>query len=410
MTSLEQFRHIADAVGPRSGASDEEATAAGYIAERLSAIGLAPNKQIFLSPTSAYAPAALFAGIALLSVFLFWQGQPVGAAAAALLTATALISLLLEMQYRANPLRWVLPIEESQNVYAHIPRAPRDESDGAPAQTIVISAHLDVQRNPAVFNALGGVQALPALLRSGLIAAAVLLVLFLIGIPLSDSILRQIALLPGVVLLVIFILMLLAQRAPYRKGEGDNAGGLAVLLDASANLTSAPLAHADTLVVFTGASEVGGYGMQAFLRAHQAELAEARQLIITAMGAAGTAPAIAREERSYAAAASDRALLALAGDVVAAHPDLGAVIVPYVVAHGEFSLSARYGLRPLALTSTPQADPTAKPPADASIMPATGAPDADELALQRATALVCELARSIDAAAGGTTAPTGAAA
>lgn len=150
--------------------------------------------------------------------------------------------------------------------------------------------------------------------------------------------------------------------------------------------------------------------MQAFLRAHQAELAEARQLIITAMGAAGTAPAIAREERSYAAAASDRALLALAGDVVAAHPDLGAVIVPYVVAHGEFSLSARYGLRPLALTSTPQADPTAKPPADASIMPATGAPDADELALQRATALVCELARSIDAAAGGTTAPTGAAA
>ncbi len=388
MKLLEQYRHFADGAGERLSASDEEGAAADYIAATLSADGLDPQQQTFMSAASAYAPAALFAGVALLSVFLFWQPQPVGAAAATLLTATALVSLLLEMQYRSNPLRWMLPIEESRNVFVRIPPAATGDVNGSARKTIVISTHLDAQRHPAVFNVIGGRSAIPALLRAGQIAAAILLVLFVAGIVTPVIILRQIALLPGAVMLAIFILMLLAQRAPVVKGQGDNAGGLAVLLDTAAGLHSAPLAGHDALILFTGASEAGAYGMQAFLNAHRAELAGASHILLTAMGAAGTIPAVAGREIAYTGVAGDPALVSLAGGLAAAHPDLGATRIERLAAHGELNVSIRHGLHALSLTSAPGS-----------------ASDDDEKALQRAGALVRVLLQSIDTVPAGTAEP-----
>jgi hypothetical protein len=48
MTSLEHFRALAEGIGPRSGASEEGAKAADYVAEQLTALGLTPQKQHFL--------------------------------------------------------------------------------------------------------------------------------------------------------------------------------------------------------------------------------------------------------------------------------------------------------------------------------------------------------------------------
>ena len=71
MTALDHISHLVETIGPRGSTTPEEAAAATYASDQLSAMGLTPQTQKFLSAESAYAPYALFAGLTLLSIVLF---------------------------------------------------------------------------------------------------------------------------------------------------------------------------------------------------------------------------------------------------------------------------------------------------------------------------------------------------
>lgn len=343
MTALDYIRHLVDTIGPRGSTTEEEAAAASYVSDQLSALGYAPQRQPFLGAESAYAPYALFAALALLSLVLFWQPQPVGAAGAALLTGAILISVVQELQFKPNLLRWLLRLDDSQNMVARISA----QSERA-AQTVVVTAHLDTHRTPLVFRSAAWLKFFELLMPAGLAAALILLALFVVGIAEPALILRQLALLPGVVMLAILLLMVQADRTPFTRGADDNASGVGVLLNLAQRLHEAPLQNTEVITVFTGCEEVGAYGADAFFAAHP-ELRGAVHLTIDQVGGLGTQPCVVRGEQFLVPARSDPALLALADAVLARRPDLGATTRSLHGAYGELSIGVKHGLRAIAI-------------------------------------------------------------
>src|SRR5262245_6401037 len=113
MSLLGHVQHLSEDSGPRGSTTDDESKASEYVEQQLQSFGLHTQRQRFLSATSAYSPFALATGAVLVAVFLFWQPQPVGAAAAFLLGLVVLISIWCELILRDNPLRWVIPTDFS---------------------------------------------------------------------------------------------------------------------------------------------------------------------------------------------------------------------------------------------------------------------------------------------------------
>lgn len=362
MASLDHIRALSEDIGPRGSATAEEARAAEYVAGRLAALGLSPERQTFLSATSAYRPYALAAGLALLSLLLFWQPQPVGAAAAALLTAVALGSLLLEMQFRPNLLRWVLPLEESRNVSAVIPcrqpplqtTADEDAPMGAIAPradcpaTVVITAHLDTHRTPLLFRSPFWLSVFGRLMPAGLGSMALMLALFVIGIFTLAPALRLLALAPGLVMLALFALMVQADLTPYTRGANDNASGVAAALWLAEQLTASPLEHTQVYLVFTGCEEVGCYGADAWFSARRSALNGAFHITLDQVAAAGAQPVVVSSERFFTTARSDPGLLALAEKVIRERPEWNVRVVSLNAGYGELSMGVRHGLRAIA--------------------------------------------------------------
>jgi hypothetical protein len=350
MTALDRIRHLSEIIGPRGSTTELEAKAADYVAEQLTAMQLNPQKQNFLSAESAYAPYALFAAMTLLSLFLFWQPQPVGAAAATILTVTALVSVILELLFRTNPLRWLLPLDDSQNVFARIPRAGATaEAAASPAHTVFITAHVDTHRTPLVFSSPEWLKVFNVLMPAALVSAGVMAVLFLIGVFTPAAILRQVALVPGAVMLAILILMIQADRTDFSPGAEDNASGVAVTLGLAERLVQAPLKNTDVVVVFTGCEEVGCYGADAFFKTYADQTRGAALMVIDQVGAAGAKPRVVESQRFLEEAPSDPHLLAIARDVLAAHPELQASFTRLSTTYGELIVGVMDGLRCIAL-------------------------------------------------------------
>lgn len=362
MASLDHIRALSEDIGPRGSATAEEAKAADYVAGQLAALGLSPERQTFLSATSAYRPYALAAGLALLSLLLFWQPQPVGAAAAALLTAVALGSLLLELQFRPNLLRWLLPIEQSQNVSVVVPcrqpplqtTADEDAPMGAIAPradcpaTVVITAHLDTHRTPLLFRSPFWLKVFGWLMPAGLAALAVLLALCAVGIFIPAPALRLLALAPGLVMLVLFALMIQADLTPYTRGANDNASGVAAALWLAERLAASPLENTQVYLVFTGCEEVGCYGADAWFSANRPALNGAFHIALDQVAGAGAQPVVVSSERFLTTAHSDPGLLALAGRVIRERPEWNVRVVALNAGYGELSMGVKHGLRAIA--------------------------------------------------------------
>jgi hypothetical protein len=365
MSSLDHIQVLSETIGPRGSATEGEAKAADYVAAQLAELGLPAERQRFLSAASSYAPYALAAALGLLSVVLLWQPQPVGAAAAVLLVGAVLGALLFELRLRPNLLRWVLPIEDSQNVVARIPRrpdpgdAPASDEDalpgrigeGPPPQTVVVTAHLDTHRTPLVFRSPAWLSLFRLLIPLGLASLGLLLALSVIGIFVPAQELRWIALAPGAALLALLALMAQADRTPYSPGANDNASGVAAGLWLAGQLAQQPLRRTDVILVFTGCEEVGCYGADAFFAAQADGLRDAMLLVLDQVAAQGGSPLVVRSERFLARAPSDPALLASMERLAAQHPEWNARFVDLATGYGELSAGAGRGLRAIAFGS-----------------------------------------------------------
>jgi hypothetical protein len=146
LSTLESIKnhvhHLSVDIGARGSTTPEEKLAADYAERTPRELGLTPMVERFTSAKSAWRPFALGTLAALISELVFWFGGLIGAIVAFLITAIFLVSLVLELSFRSNLLRWFLPKGQSQNVSALV------EWSAESKQTIVLVGHIDTHRMP----------------------------------------------------------------------------------------------------------------------------------------------------------------------------------------------------------------------------------------------------------------------
>ena len=345
MSAIDHVRYLAGTIGPRGSTTPAEAAAAEYAFGELERVGLRPMRETFRSARSAWAPYSIFWGAVIASGALFLFAGQIGAIVALGLSAIALGSVLLEMLFRPNPLRWLLPTGRSRNVWAEI--AAREEA----RERIVLVAHLDTHRTPRVFSTDGWVRLFGRLVPIGLVCTVSLVALFATGIPYAWPALRFAAIPLLLVTLGMLGLTLQADMTPYAAGANDNASGVAVVLNLAKRLTEAPLRRTSIYVVLTGCEEVGCYGADAFLRAHRHEFAGAAWIPIDTVGSRDADPVYLKAERFLATTRSDPDLVRLADELGADHPEWRVRSVHTAGAYTEGVIGAKHGQRVLTIGS-----------------------------------------------------------
>jgi Peptidase family M28 len=343
MTAMDHVRALAEEIGPRGSTTPKETEAARYAAQVLKAMGLDPETETFTSARSQWYPYALFAGLALVSIALYWIGGRWSAIAALALTLVALSSTLLELTFRPNPLRWVLPKGQSQNVWVRLQPA------GEVRERVVLMGHLDTHRTPIVFSTAAWLKFFGALVPAALGCTVILLVLFALGIVWPGAGLRYASLPFALAVLGLLLIVAQADLTPYTAGANDNASGAGVVLSLAERLRQQPLAHTEVWAVLSGCEEVGCYGAEAFARSHRAELGRAPWLTLDSVGGKGTGATYLVSETFLTTARSDSGLLKLAGEVAAHHPELDAHGFRFSGAFTEGAVGAKYGFRVLTL-------------------------------------------------------------
>ncbi len=345
MTAFDHARHLVEVIGPRGSTTPQERQAAEYAHQQLAQVGLDPILETFPSARSAWLPPALFWSLLLAAGFLFVGASRSGTVAALVLAVLALSSMILELLFRPNPLRWILPRAEGTNVWAKIP-ANRETRT-----RVALVAHLDTHRTPLVFSTDRWVRAFERLVPIGMAIAVMLIGIFIVGVIHPIPWLRYAAIGPMTVVFGMMLLMLQADFTEYAPGANDNASGVGVVLSMAERLAGRSLAHTDVWIVLTGCEEVGCYGAQHFLRNHRSELGEAAWIAVDTVGSTHGHPVYLSQETFLSTTRSAPDLLSLVRAVSAEHPELGAREVRMKGAYTDGAIGGKAGLRVITLES-----------------------------------------------------------
>ncbi len=338
---MTHVRELAEKIGPRGSTTPEERAAARYIQKTLSLLGYKPKQESFRSARSAWLPAALFWSTLLAAGFLYLGSGRIGGILALILACGSLASMLMELSFRSNPLRWILPKEESQNVWAVRP-CEREEK-----HRMVFVAHMDTHRTPLVFSNASWVRWFERLVPIGMGFAVLLILLLLISLFFKAPWLYWLATLPMTASFGMLILMLQADFTPFSHGANDNASGVAAVLGLAESLLDRPLLHTSVWFVFTGCEEVGCYGADAFLRRHREALEDAFWITLDNVGSTDGHPVVLSRETFLLTSQSDPHLLRTMESVAPA----AVKTIAMKGAYTEGAMGRRHGLRVLTLES-----------------------------------------------------------
>ncbi len=341
MSTMNHVFHLAETIGPRGSTTPEEAEAARYSARVLEEAGVEPVTESFTSAPSAWYPYALFAGLLLVSEVLYVAGGRWGAVAALVVALAALASVLLELTFRPNPLRWLLPKGPSQNVWGRLPSA------GEEREQVVLMGHLDSHRTPLAFSTDRWLKLYRTLVPVALVSSLLLTALFAVGIATTGWLWRALSAPFGLITLGLLLITLQADRTPYTAGANDNASGAAIVLSTAERLKREPLRHTAVWAVLSGCEEVGCYGAEAFARTHANELGRAVWIVLDNVSGIGADPAYLTSETFLLTYPSHPDLLATADRLTDRHPELGAVRHAFAGAYTEGAIGVNYGHRVL---------------------------------------------------------------
>jgi hypothetical protein len=341
MSAIDHIVFLADKIGPRGSTGEAEADAAKFAVTVLTGCGLEPKVNGFKSARSNWHPYALFSAIMLLAIALSLVGGGLANVLALTVGMVGVISVLLELSFRPNPLRWLLPKSGSQNVSAQI-RARKKAR-----RKVVLIGHLDTHRTPIVFSSDTWLKIFRLLIPLGLFSSVTLLALFAISIFTGSDFWRLLVFVPGLILAAVFAVTLQADFTPFTHGANDNASGAGVVLGIAERLAREPLEETDVWVVLTGCEEVGCYGAEAFARAHKGEIAGASWLTLDSVGGRGTFLGYLTRETFLLTTHSDASLLDLADEVAVDNPELGGRRHKFSGAFTEGAIGGKHAMRVL---------------------------------------------------------------
>ncbi|MBT9130892.1 MAG: hypothetical protein DDT42_01220 [candidate division WS2 bacterium] len=263
--AMKHIQYLSEKIGPRGSTTLAEAKAAEYAKSYLESVGFTPMKESFTSVTSAWWPASIGLGLALLGALFFWYLEA-GYLLGLIITFSGVVFILLELSFKSNPSRWFIPKGKSQNVWAIVP------ANGEVKKRVILSAHLDTHRTPLVFSSSMRLKLFKYLIPLGLLFMILNSIFYGLNIFFDLSAYKNLVLIPTVFIFFTFLLTLQPDFTPFVEGANDNASGVGVVLSMAEYLKSNPLNNTQVWIVLTGCEEVGSYGADAFLRKHKSKL------------------------------------------------------------------------------------------------------------------------------------------
>jgi len=326
-TALTHLKHLAVEIGPRGSTTAQEREAAQYARAHFESLGLETHWEEFVSPKTGWRPFMVAALLGLINVALFWWGGSIGALIAGALMLITTVSIFMEMYFRPNFLRALMPQGHSQNVWARVP------ASAVPKRRVVIVGHIDTHRTPWVFTSPSRLMFFRVMTTLGTISFVLSTIFYLLSAFVDLSGVRWIAVIFVPIYLIVLLLTFQPDTTPYTHGANDNASGAAIVMSLAQRLAQSPLNHVEVWALCSGCEEVGAHGVQAFVKQHRAELNGLLGIGVDNVGGKGAGVCYTTVEGMVFPYKPSPELIALADRVKAERPDFNAYSKPYTILH-----------------------------------------------------------------------------
>lgn len=333
---LEHVRVLAVDIGPRGPTREGERRGALYAKEQFERLGLQPHWETFRSARSIFHPHLIGSLLMLLAFILFPLGGRLTAAIAAALSILVLVNEVLELSFRDNLFRWIVPKGESQNVYALLPPQGEHRAD------LILVGHVDSQRTPLIFKNRTWVKIYDRFTFVAFATFILQAILYTLAAIFGWSWVWYVTILTAICALLLAAMCIQADRTPFTAGANDNATAVGMVLTLAEELQRKPLQHTRVWAVITGCEEVQHYGMIDFYKRHLPELKSPRAVVFEMLGCAG--PAWVTREGIVVPFHSDAKMVALAEQLSAENPQWGAYPAKISGGNSELSDAVRFGV------------------------------------------------------------------
>lgn len=315
-TWLKHVRALSLDIGPRGSTYEGERRGAEYARDEFRRMGFDPDWESFQSARSIFLPHVLGSLLMLLAFAIFPLGGQTTALLAALLSFLVIVNELLELGFKDNLFRRIVPKAESQNVFAVISPAGEHKCD------LVLVGHLDTQRTPVFFRSPRWVKIYDNFTTLIFITYIAQVVLYTVAIFVPMAWIWY-ATIPSAVCAVIMAAFFIeADLSPFTAGANDNATAAGMVLTLAEELKRQPLQHTCVFALCTGCEEVQHYGMIDWYKRHRAGLKEPRAVVFEMLGVDG--PAWLTREGIIVPFKPDPELASACEQIAAERPDLGA--------------------------------------------------------------------------------------
>lgn len=333
---LEHVRVLAVDIGPRGPTREGERRGSLYAKEQFERMGLQPQWETFRSARSIFHPHLMGAILMLVAFVLFPLGGRFNAALAALISILVLVNEVLELSFRANLFRWLVPKGESQNVYAILPPQGEHRAD------LILVGHVDSQRTPLIFKNRTWVKLYDLFTFLAFAAFILQAILYTLAAIFGWSWVWYVTIFSALCALLLAAMCIQAERTPFTAGANDNATAVGMVLTLTEELLRQPLQHTRVWAVITGCEEVQHYGMIDFYQRHLSELKNARAVVFEMLGCAG--PAWVTREGIVVPFHSNPQMVALAERLSSENPAWAAYPASISGGNSELSDAVRFGV------------------------------------------------------------------
>jgi len=314
---------LAVEIGPRGSTTNGEKRAAEYCADIFTRFGLNPHLEEFSSARSIFQPHLVASGAMLFSFLIYPLFGQVSAGIAALLSAVALASELLELGFRDNLLRRLVSKGTSQNVFVTLDPSGGHRQDDI-LQDIILIGHLDTQRTPLIFRSPRWVSAYQNFTTVAFAAFVLQVVLYGVGFFTQShwSWIWPATIFSAICAVLLMIICIQADRSPFTPGANDNASAVGLVLTLARFFQENRLQNSRLWLACTGCEEVQHYGAIDFFRKHGSEFHNPKAIAFELMGCAG--PAWVTQEGIIIPFQASRELTSIAEAIARDCPELEA--------------------------------------------------------------------------------------
>ncbi len=348
-TILKHMRYLCETIGQRGSTTEGERQGAEYCQRTFQNLGLTTRVEHFRSARSIFQPHLIGSLLMLFAFGIYPLGGRATGAIAAIISLIALISELLELSFKDNLIRRMVPKGESQNVFAIIP------PHGEHRRDLLLIGHVDTQRTPLIFRSPQWVNAYKVFTTITFITFVIQGLLFVLGAIFQWSWIWLASFPSAICALLLAAICIQADRTPFTVGANDNASAVGTVLTLAEEIAKHPLQQTRVYCICTGCEEVQHYGATDFFKRHRGELLNPRAVVFEMLGCAG--PGYLVREGIIVPFRSDPQMVKLAESLAKEHPEWGAYPVNINGGNSELSDCVLFGVPAITVFGlTPQGE------------------------------------------------------